>query len=189
MGKITNAGLALMANAIANQTLFKIKWMGLGDENKETYSGSETTMTDMRWHNVLERIYIEPGSSNIVRFEGLYWPTDDRGWPIKEVALFAEDSDYPGDFDHAILFWIAQHPDSYIPEAGDTVVSEVITVPIEFTDATIAHLDVTLALSDAALATVRDLMQMTLASVSYTTYRDLENAEMIGLIRAKIART
>lgn len=62
MGKINNAGLALIANCMAYHTQFNIMWMGLGDQDKETYPGAETVMTHMRWHALLERVCVESGS-------------------------------------------------------------------------------------------------------------------------------
>lgn len=200
MEKFTNDGLALITAWFADpsQTL-KIKWFGLSDGHKTTYSGNETEMTvgdpeverwhGARYHGPIERIYVEAGNDRIARFEGLFKPGDDRQWTIEEVALFAADPDYPDDEtgEHAIMVWIGEHPASEIPALGETMISEVITIPIEFVTAAEALLDLTVDLSDAALATVRDLMQMTLSAVSYASYRDLETAEMIGLIRARLA--
>lgn len=195
MGKFTNTGLGLLAAWMEDHTKdVKIKWMALSDFDggeAPAYSGSETGMTNPDRVHVcpVQRVYLEPGNNKVVRFEAVFWADDNsRDWTIQEVALFAEDPAYPGEFERAKMVWISAHPDSRIPIAGDTVVSEVITVPIEFNDNTIGAVNLELDLSDAALATKRDLMQMTLGAVCYAAACDIEQAEMTGLILARLAQ-
>ena len=191
MGKFTNAGLELLAAYIADHTkTFDVKWMGLGDFNggaAPVYGGTEAKMTHNWWHGEIKRRYIEPANNTTVHFEALFEAdAASHGKTIQEVALFVADPDNPDSFEDAVLFWISAHPESHIPEAGDTVVSEVITIPIQFNDDTVGAVNLTIDLSDAALATLRDLIEMTAGSVSYTAYEAVKSAEMDGLIRAKI---
>lgn len=193
----TDAGRNMLAEWLNDHSKkVDIKWIGVGAAPAESYEydGTETGMSDVRYIGSVQRTYIEEDSRDIVRVEAVFDPdspspvpgfVNSRGWSAGEIALFAEDPSYPGDFSHAVMIWIEKHPEIYIPQEYEhAAVLEIITVPIRFSNVEA----VTLYTNGAGLATLTQLEQAHIAAIAYAGTQAIEAAEMNGMILAKIAQ-
>lgn len=88
--KLTNAGLAALANAQATGTPVSISHFAVGDSNGAYYepSESQTALVHEVWRDTVNRVYIHPNNANWAVVEALI-PASDGGFDIREAGAFS----------------------------------------------------------------------------------------------------
>lgn len=88
---VTNAGLAKIAEATANQTTVKLTEMAVGDSNGNYYEpqASQTTLRNEKWRGSINKLEIDSNNSQQVKVQSLI-PADIGGFTIREVGVFDE---------------------------------------------------------------------------------------------------
>ncbi len=88
--KLTNAGLAALANAQATGTPVLISHFAVGDSNGAYYepSESQTALVHEVWRDTVNRVYIHPNNANWAVVEALI-PASDGGFDIREAGAFS----------------------------------------------------------------------------------------------------
>lgn len=88
---VTNAGLAKIAEATANQTTVKLTEMAVGDSNGNYYEpqASQTMLKNEKWRGAINKLEIDSSNSQQVIVQSLI-PADIGGFTIREVGVFDE---------------------------------------------------------------------------------------------------
>lgn len=113
---ITTIGLAKLANAIATDTPLDITTMKVGDGGGTTPTPdpSDTDLVNEVYSAAPNRVQVDSLDDARVIAE-LVIPASAGGWYIREVGVYDGDGD---------LIAVAQHPETYKPDAGEGAVSD-----------------------------------------------------------------
>lgn len=109
--KLTTAGLAVFADAVANSTPVTLFEIGIGDGNGSaiTPTGGETALyNELDRHPILESS-IDPDHPNWIVVDVLV-PAESGGYTIREIGLY-DDAD--------TLLAIASYPEQYKPTLAE----------------------------------------------------------------------
>lgn len=109
--KLTNAGLALYAGAVAAGVPVQLTAMGIGDNNGNVSipNPEQTALGREVYRNFIGGIEPDPDDPTL-KFAELVVPAHEGGWTIREVGIFTIDG---------TLFAIANFPETYKPLVGD----------------------------------------------------------------------
>lgn len=100
----TDAGVAKIADSIANGTPIALSEIAVGDGD-HTPDGSETALINEQWRGDISTVSRDTETPTLITAE-LIIPTGDGGWWVREIGVFDADGD---------LFAIAKCPPSYKP--------------------------------------------------------------------------
>jgi hypothetical protein len=90
--KVTTAGTAKLAAAVASQTPIQITQFAVGDANGAYYepTGNEVALVHEVWRAAPNRVYTHPNNANWIVVEAII-PASQGGFDVREAAVFAAD--------------------------------------------------------------------------------------------------